>query len=49
MRSRIYPVKKFARTVRAHRKFLLNHFRAKKQFSGGVIEGLCRHRSDATA
>ena len=40
MRSRIDPVKKFARTVRAHRESLLNYFRAKKQFSSGVIEGL---------
>ena len=40
MRSRIDPVKKFVRTVRAHRELLLNYFRAKKQFSSGVIEGL---------
>ena len=38
--SRIEPVKKFARTVRAHRELPLNYFRAKKQFSSGVIEGL---------
>jgi len=40
LRSRIDPMKKFARTVRAHRELLLNHFRARKQFSSGVIEGL---------
>jgi transposase len=40
MRSRIDPVKKFARTVRAHRELLLNYFRAKKQFSSGIVEGL---------
>ena len=40
MRSRIDPVKKFARTVRSHRELLLNYFRARKQFSSGVIEGL---------
>jgi transposase len=40
MRSRIEPVKKFARTVRGHRELLLNYFRAKKEFSSGVIEGL---------
>ena len=40
MRSRIDPIKKFARTVRGHRELLLNYFRAKKQFSSGVIEGL---------
>ncbi len=33
-------MKKFARTVRAHCDLLLNYFRACKQFSGGVIEGL---------
>jgi transposase len=40
MRSRIEPVKNFARTVRTHRELLLNYFKAKKQFSSGVIEGL---------
>jgi transposase len=40
MRSRIEPMKKFARTVRGHRELLLNYFRARKQFSSGVIEGL---------
>ena len=40
MRSRIDPVKKFARTVRSHRELLLNYFRARKQFSSGVIEGM---------
>ena len=40
MRSRLEPMKKFARTLRAHRELLLNYFKAKKQFSSGVIEGL---------
>ncbi len=40
MRSRIEPMKKFARTMRTHRALLLNYFRARKQFSSGVIEGL---------
>ena len=40
LRSRIDPVKKFARTVRNHRELLLNYFRARKEFSSGVIEGL---------
>jgi transposase len=40
LRSRIDPMKKFARTVRNHRELLLNYFRARKQFSSGVIEGL---------
>jgi hypothetical protein len=38
MRSRIEPMKKVARTLRAHRE--LNYFRARKEFSSGVIEGL---------
>lgn len=40
MRSRIEPMKKFARTMRSHRELLLNYFRARKAFSSGVIEGL---------
>jgi len=40
MRSRIEPMKTFARTMRHHRELLLNYFRARKQFSSGVIEGL---------
>ena len=40
MRSRIEPMKKIARTLRAHRSLLLNYFKAKKQFSSGVVEGL---------
>ena len=40
LRSRINPIKKFARTVRTHRELLLNYFRARKEFSSGVIEGL---------
>ena len=40
MRSRIGPLKKFAHTLRSHRELLLNYFRARKQFSSGVIEGL---------
>jgi transposase len=47
MRSRIESVQKFARTVRAHRDLLLNYFRAKKQFSSGVIEGL-NHKAKVT-
>jgi transposase len=40
MRSRIEPLKKIARTLRSHRPLLLNYFKARKQFSSGVIEGL---------
>jgi len=40
MRSRIEPLKKVARILRAHRELILNYFRARKEFSNGVIEGL---------
>ena len=40
MRSRIEPMKKFARSMRGHRELLLKSFRARKQFSSGVIQGL---------
>lgn len=39
MRSRIEPMKKMARTLRAHRPLLLNWFRAKGALSSGVVEG----------
>jgi len=39
MRSRIEPMKKVARMLRSHRDLLLNWFRAKKQISGGIVEG----------
>jgi len=40
MRSRIEPLKKIARSLRQHRRLILNYFKAQKQFSSGVIEGL---------
>jgi len=40
MRSQIEPMKKVAGTLRRHRELLLNYFRARKQFSSGVVEGL---------
>ena len=40
MRSRIEPMKKVARSLRGHRKLILNGFRAKKAISAGVAEGL---------
>jgi len=40
MRSRLEPIKKFARTVRAHRQLMLNWFVAKKAISSGIVEGL---------
>ena len=30
----------FVRMLRAHRNLILNYFKAKKQFSSGVVEGL---------
>ncbi len=40
MRSQIEPMKKVAKTLRSHRELILNYFRARKQFSSGVVEGL---------
>src|SRR5437868_45736 len=36
----VATMKKIARMLRAHRELLLNYFKAKKQFSSGVVEGL---------
>ena len=40
MRSRLEPMKKVARMLRAHEDLLLNYFRAKRQYNSGVVEGL---------
>lgn len=40
MRSRIEPLKKVVRTLRAHEELILNWFRAKGAMSSGVVEGL---------
>jgi transposase len=42
MRSRLDPIKSFVRTVRRHEDLILNWFKAKKEFSCGVVEGLNR-------
>jgi transposase len=39
-RSRLDPLKKVARTLQSHRCLLLNYFKAAKQYSSGVVEGL---------
>ena len=39
LRSRIEPIKKVARMLRAHRELLLNWFRAKGLVSSGAVEG----------
>jgi transposase len=40
LRSRIEPMMKVARMLRAHRELLLNWFRAKGEISSGAVEGL---------
>jgi transposase len=40
MRSRLEPMKRVARMLRAHEKLLLNWFRAKGEISSGSVEGL---------
>ena len=40
MRSRLEPLKKVARMLRAHEPLLLNWFRAKGEISSGPVEGL---------
>jgi transposase len=40
MRSKIEPMKKIARSLRAHRDLILNWFRAKGTVSAGSVEGL---------
>ena len=40
MRSRLEPMKKVARMLRAHEELLLNWFRAKGEISTGAVEGL---------
>jgi transposase len=39
MRSRLEPMKRFAKTLRAHRDLLLNWFAAKGEVALGVVEG----------
>lgn len=40
MRSKIEPMKKMARTLRAHKPLILNWFRAKGLVSTGAVEGM---------
>lgn len=39
MRSKIEPMKKFAKTLKNHRELILNWFEAKGGISSGVVEG----------
>jgi transposase len=40
LRSRWEPMRKVARTLRAHEELILNWFRAKGEISAGAVEGL---------
>jgi len=40
MRSKLEPMKKIARSLRAHRELILNWFQAKGAVSAGIVEGL---------
>lgn len=40
MRSRMEPMKKFARMIRSHRELILNWFKAHKELSSGIVEGM---------
>jgi len=40
MRSRLDPMKKFVRTLRAHEDLLMNYFKAGKHYNSGIVEGL---------
>ena len=42
MRSRLEPIKKFVRSIRAHEDLIFNYWEARKQFTSGVVEGLNR-------
>jgi transposase len=42
MRSRLEPIKKFVRTLRAHQPLIMNWFRARKAYSMGAVEGMNR-------
>lgn len=43
MRSRLEPIKKFVKTVRAHQPLIMNWFKAKKAYSSGIVEGMNRN------
>jgi transposase len=40
MRSRLEPIKKFAKTLRAHKPLLLNWFRVRSEIAMGAVEGM---------
>jgi len=49
MRSKLDPIKKFARSVRKHEELIVNYFKAKKELSSGIVEGLNRNVNLATS
>jgi transposase len=40
MRSRLEPIKKVVRSIRAHQDLILNWLTAQKEFPSGIVEGL---------
>jgi transposase len=42
MRSRLEPIKDFVRTLRRHQPLIMNWFKAHKQYSSGIVEGMNR-------
>lgn len=42
MRSRLDPIKAFVRSLRNHQPLIMNWFKAKKEYSSGVVEGMNR-------
>lgn len=42
MRSHLEPIKDFVRTLRRHQPLIMNWFKAQKQYSSGIVEGLNR-------
>ena len=48
MRSKIEPMKKKAKSLRKHKRLILNWFRTKKAFSSGIVEGLNNKAKVAT-
>ncbi len=47
MRSRLEPIKKVERSIRGHRELMRNWFRARKEFSGRIVESL-NHKGKLT-
>lgn len=43
MKSRLEPMKEFVRMIRNHQPLIMNWFKAKKQFSSGIVEGMNRN------